>query len=303
MTPNKIFLNQPKAFWANVRSISQQGGYTDRATKKIKTFTVADMVKIMTRLDLGSHHLFADGSPTKLGADLEAFFAFRAEILNTYVEPRLMDVDDARRLLEKLKGQFSPKCPIPDNKQKGEKKQPAYLTGMVNILVEAHSDGYDVDYAPGQLTTVVYDDAPLRTLSRRVDGCFPSHINPIGLWEIKEYYYTTTFGSRVADGVYESLLDGMEIEELRIATKVDIKHLLIIDSHFTWWQCGRSYLCRMIDMLHMGYVDEIIFGMEVEERIPVIMREWVKLLQERERPALTQYARVAEPTRLFDGHK
>jgi len=29
------------------------------------------------------------------------------------------------------------------------------------------------------------------------------------------YYYTTTFGSRVEDGVYETLLDGMELEELR----------------------------------------------------------------------------------------
>ena len=32
----------------------------------------------------------------------------------------------------------------------------------------------------------------------------------MALWEIKEYYYTTTFGSRVADGVYETLLDGLE---------------------------------------------------------------------------------------------
>ena len=30
--------------------------------------------------------------------------------------------------------------------------------------------------------------------------------------------------------------------------------------YYTWWQCGRSYLCRIIDMLHMGYVDEVLFG-------------------------------------------
>jgi hypothetical protein len=39
----------------------------------------------------------------------------------------------------------------------------------------------------------------------------PGTVNPIAIWEIKEYYYTTTFGSRVADGVYETLLDGMEL--------------------------------------------------------------------------------------------
>ena len=47
-----------------------------------------------------------------------------------------------------------------------------------------------------------------------MDGGFPSITNPLAIWEVKEYYYTTTFGSRVADGVYETLLDGMEIEEL-----------------------------------------------------------------------------------------
>ena len=41
-------------------------------------------------------------------------------------------------------------------------------------------------------------------------------LNPIAIWEIKEYYYTTTFGSRIADGVYETPLDGMELEELRV---------------------------------------------------------------------------------------
>ena len=34
-------------------------------------------------------------------------------------------------------------------------------------------------------------------------------------WEIKEYYGTTTLGSRVADGVYETMLDGLELRELQ----------------------------------------------------------------------------------------
>ena len=48
---------------------------------------------------------------------------------------------------------------------------------------------------------------PLRTLARRVDGAFPSAVNPVAVWEIKEDYHTTTFGSRVADGVYETQID------------------------------------------------------------------------------------------------
>ena len=87
--------------------------------------------------------------------------------------------------------------------------------------------------------------------------------------------HLTTFGSRVADGVYETLLDGMELEELREHEGIDIKHYLMLDAHYTWWDCGRSYLCRVLDMLHMGYVDEVLFGLEVIERLPSLVKEWV----------------------------
>ena len=122
---------------------------------------------------------------------------------------------------------------------------------------------------------------PLRTLARRIDGAFPDSINPISVWEIKEYYYTTTFGSRVADGVYESLLDGMELEELKENENIDVKHYLFVDSHYTWWECGRSYLCRIIDMLHMQYLDEALFGYEVIERLPSIVKEWISIIGNR----------------------
>jgi hypothetical protein len=57
---------------------------------------------------------------------------------------------------------------------------------------------------------------------------------------------------------------------------IHIQHLLMVDAHYTWWVKGRSYLCRIIDMLHMGYVDEVLFGKEVESRLPVIAKGWVK---------------------------
>jgi hypothetical protein len=108
---------------------------------------------------------------------------------------------------------------------------------------------------------------------------------------IKEYYYTTTFGSRVADGVYESLLDGLELENLREEEGIDAKHYLMVDAHDTWWNDGKSYLCRIIDMLHMGYVDEVLFGREVIQRLPAIVREWVKIASQRmktiDRPVIT----------------
>ena len=74
----------------------------------------------------------------------------------------------------------------------------------------------------------------------------------------------------------------MAIEELREHEGVDVKHYLIIDAHYTWWECGRSYLCRVMDMLHMGYVDEVLFGSEVVERLPAMVKEWVRIVKERQ---------------------
>jgi hypothetical protein len=169
------------------------------------------------------------------------------------------------------------------NKQKGPKKAPAYLTGIINMLIESNSGTLPCNFDPRELTTVTREDVPLRTLARRVDGAFPAAVNPIAVWEVKEYYYTTTFGSRVADGVYESLLDGMELAELKEHEKIDVRHYLMIDGHLTWWRDGKSYLCRIIDMLHMGYVDEVLFGEEVVARLPAIVKEWTVLARERPR--------------------
>ena len=97
------------------------------------------------------------------------------------------------------------------------------------------------------------------------------------IWEVKEYYHTTTFGSRVADGVYETILDGYELEELGRKHNIEVLHYLMIDAHYTWWELGKSYLCRIVDALNMGYIDEVLFGYEVIERLPSIVKEWVQI--------------------------
>lgn len=277
MKPDSRFLKQPKHFWANVRTISQQIGYTVRGAGEIKVPTIAEITEAFERLNLTTKHVIGgDGQPTGFGRLLVAYFQHRANALNKFVEPRLMDAKQAKQEFGKLRRQLRPNCPLPMNKQTGNKKAPAFLTGIANMLIEANSGGMECCYDPRELTTVTRGGVPVRTLARRIDGAFPSTINPIAVWEIKEYYYTTTFGSRVADGVYETLLDGMELEELREHEGIDIKHYLMLDAHYTWWECGRSYLCRVLDMLHMGYVDEVLFGLEVIERLPSLVKEWVK---------------------------
>ena len=278
MKPEPRFQRQPKHFWANVRTISQKLGYTERGEGVIKVPSLEEMRRALAALGLKSDHLIDTANkPTALGETLHDYFKFRADVLNNAVEPLLMTADQAAKLFAAQKKRLRPSCPIPMNKQKGKKKTTAYFTGLINMLVEANAEGYPCDFDPRELTTITVQDVPLRTLARRVGGAFPKAVNPVAVWEIKEYYHTTTFGSRVADGVYETLLDGMELEELREHEKVDVKHYLMVDARYTWWDCGKSYLCRIVDMLHMGYVDEVLFGREVIAEMPRIVKEWVAL--------------------------
>lgn len=278
MKPNPRFSKQPRHFWANVRLIGQAVGYTTK--KKVSVPSLAKIKTAYKGLSLSTDHIVGEGDKlTTFGQDLMDYFGWRAQQLNDFVEPRLMNASEAKSEYENLRKTLSPKCPIPMNKQKGDKRAPAYLTAIVNMLIEANAGTHPCNYDPRELTTITLDGVPLRTLARRVDGAFPSAVNPIAIWEIKEYYYTTTFGSRVADGVYETLLDGMELEELREHENIAVEHLLIVDAHYTWWDCGKSYLCRIVDMLQMGYVDEVLFGREVIERMPTIVKGWAAKLE------------------------
>lgn len=276
------FQNQSKSLWANVRSISQEVGYTVRGRGIVKIPSLEEMCRAMTGIGLSSTHLMDDGAPTALATRLRDYFETRATLLNEFVEPRLMMADQAGPIFEELQERLDPSFPLPSNKQSGEKAGPALFTGIINMLIEAHVDGCPVDYDPRKLTTVTRDGVPLRTLSRRVDGAMPGHVDPIAIWEIKEYYHTTTFGSRVADGVYETLLDGMELQEAAHREGTDVEHILMVDAKYTWWDCGKSYLCRIIDMLHMGYVDEVLFGREVVERIPPLAASWAAAYRDRD---------------------
>lgn len=277
MRANQAFRGLDKGFWAHVRSISEAQGYTDRRTKGIKTLDAAGIVAAFQKLGLSSQHLVSQGQLTERGLKLCEYFHYRADVLDNYVQPRLMDAQRAEAEYNALKAQLQPTLSATMNKQSGEMKKVAYLTGIVNMIVESVIGPHGFNANPGQLTTFTQNSMPLRTLSRRVDGALPGVVNPVAIWEIKEYYYTTTFGSRVADGVYETLLDGMELEEMREHEGRHVEHMLALDARYTWWEMGRSYLCRIIDMLHMGYVDVVLFGYEVIEQLPDLVRYWADL--------------------------
>jgi len=275
MLANKTYANQSKRFWAEVKLVSMTLGYSRKG--QIKVYTLDEVVNCLKDRNLETDHLVTgDGEPTEEGSLLVSYFQYRSDILHRVAEPNLMKREDAQREFDKLHSSFQSTVVIPYNKQKGEKRHIAYLTGILNLLTEKTLGSVNFDPDPRNLIVVTDNKKPLRVLSRRVDGAYPSTINPYAIWELKEYYGTTSFGSRVADGVYESLLDGHEIEELRLIEGIELKHYLIVDDYLTWWQMGKSYLCRLIDMQHAGYLDEVLFGREIITRWPEIVSEWPK---------------------------
>lgn len=284
MRPNPRFLSTSLDFWADVRLISQQCGYKIRGKDAIVVPTPKAVASHYTKLGLRATHLVINDTWTDRGTRLHRYFRYRAQLLQETIRPALMNLWQAQALYQEQVTIRRPKRQPPMNKQKGDKNTPAYLTALVNMLIEDtlrkhHYDPSQCDYDPRSLSVVTHENAPFRILGRRFDGAFPSTIDPVAIWEIKEYYHTTSFGSRIADGVYVSKLDGMELNELYMNSSIYVRKYLIIDAYDTWWNKGISFLCRIVDMMHMGYLDELIVGREVIERIPNLVGEWIKAHQ------------------------
>jgi len=279
MKANKDFLIDDLEFWAIIKLISQKLGYS-----KGGIIIVPTMEKILDsfhKLQLFTNKLFFNDTPTELGEKVMAYFNYRADILNNEAQNQFMSMEEAKALYEQLLkdfiGKYNTTWKVPINKQSKEKKNPAYLTGCVNMLIQSSlKDNYSCKYDAKEISSFTSNKFPVRSLSRRVDGSFPGVINPIALWEIKEYYYTTSFGSRIADGIYETMLDGYELKEVKKVINRPVFHYLFIDAKFTWWEMGKSYLCRIVDLVHMGLLTECIIGKQIIERVPLIVEEWKK---------------------------
>src|SRR4051794_7191500 len=102
MRPNPLFQGLDKSFWAHIRSLSQELGYTARTTGTIKVPSLSEILKTMRALELLDDHLVKDGNPTEFAEKVLAYFEFRANILNNTVQHQLMDVTAAKAMYDRL---------------------------------------------------------------------------------------------------------------------------------------------------------------------------------------------------------
>jgi hypothetical protein len=275
------FRNMDQSFWAFVKFTSEKLGYSVRGAnyvKGVKGYSPEEINWLCRQEEINAS--------AELIHATSVYSCMRADMLNDFVESHLMDAETAHdeyMKWEQLHRIYHYQCKLPLNKQKGEMKQVAFFTAIINILAEKtikeelgiRDLGFDDD--PRSLMYMWDENRNIiGATSRRFDGAFPSIENPLMVWEIKEYYYATTFGSRVADGVYETQLDGFEFNEIANRTGRKVYHVLFIDAYRTWWIQGKSYLCRIVDAINSGIVDEVIVGSEVLSRWPELLREVIR---------------------------
>ena len=274
----KVFKGMDASFWAFVKFISENLGYTERGEGLVMEYSISTIKALCEERGINASE--------EVIVNVAQYSKLRADLLNGYAKNMFMDAQTASEEFQNLKtihkvGNYY--CKLPLNKQKGEMKQVAFFTAIINIIAEktireitgnSYSMGFDDD--PRSLAYIWDDGRIIGASSRRFDGAYPSIENPRLVWEIKEYYYATTFGSRVADGVYETQLDGFEFKELYERTGRKVYHVLFIDAYRTWWVQGKSYLCRLIDAMNSGVVDEVIVGREVLTRWPELLHSIIK---------------------------
>lgn len=272
----KEFKGVTSEFWAFVRFVSETLGYSERGMNVVKEYSFEEIAEVCDKYNVNASQ--------KLIENAVFYSKLRAGLLNNFVESMLMDAQQANSEFlnwEQLHRINSYMCKLPFNKQKGPMRQIAFFTSIINIIAEktirevtgiTSELGFDDD--PRSLTYIWDDERHIiGATSRRFDGAYPNTESPKLVWEIKEYYYNTTFGSRIADGVYETQLDGFEFNEIYDRTGHKVYHVLFIDAYHTWWNKGKSYLCRLVDALNSGAVDEVIVGREVLTRWPQLLRE------------------------------
>lgn len=292
----------PPEFWHYVRVLSEHLGYSRR--RIVMRHDAETIKRGLEKLGLSAAPLQTSDDTSFSIGDLVDYFAFRAELIEGDVAKNLQSAAQAKILFERTADEYttdytsqlknglensrlysvrgSVPAIAPYNKQKGEKRDIDFLTATSNILISYYLKGDHFDPDPRKVPAFTEDGVVVGSMSRRMDGAYPDCVNPVSLWEFKCYYYTTTFGSKISDAVYIADLDGYERADAEDQTGMPIQLTLFIDAYSTWMEQGKSYLCRIVDLLQRGAIDNLIVGVEVETAIPQIVAEWRAALTDRD---------------------
>jgi hypothetical protein len=128
---------------------------------------------------------------------------------------------------------------------------------------ECSRRGISIDPNP-QTRCTWHSDRGLHVTARNLDGAIPSTVNPIIVWEIKEYWGKTSGGSKMSDAVYECNLVGRELRDFEQQTGLSVVHAVFVDGK-DQWTARKADLRRLIDLTYQGLIDFLFVGREVED--------------------------------------
>jgi len=143
----------------------------------------------------------------------------------------------------------------------------AAVSSIASAVCKRHSVTLQDD---PQRRAVWCSERGLHAMARNPDGAVPSLLNPVVVWEIKEYWGKTGGGSKMSDAVYECHLVGRELRDFERRSGIRAQHIAFLDGK-EQWESRKSDMLRFIDLFHQGLIDHLIVGREVET-------EWEALL-------------------------
>ena len=112
MKPNEEFLNHDKSFWALVRTISEEVGYTVHGGDKIKVPTLAEAADALIALKLDASSVRERDRPTELGRKLLDYLAYRASAIAD-IKGYLLNATEAEQMFKEVKRRCSHVCKHP----------------------------------------------------------------------------------------------------------------------------------------------------------------------------------------------
>jgi len=150
-------------------------------------------------------------------------------------------------------------------------QSPKALVGAVTFIATefCKQKGIQVDPNPQNRCVWISNDS-MHVTTRRLDGAIPGLVNPVLLWEIKEYWGKTSGGSKMSDAVYECQLVGRELRDSEERIGFTATHVVFLDG-LDQWGTRRSDFVRFMDLANQGLIDHLIVGSEVEV-------QWERLL-------------------------
>lgn len=166
----------------------------------------------------------------------------------------------------------------------GYHKSPKVLVNTVDAVIYSECEEADVSVnTDPQSRATLVSDQHIWVSPRRLDGALPDLLNPVALWEIKEYWGKTNGGSKMSDAIYELNLVGLELRMFEEEFGIHVNHYAILDGR-EQWQSRKSDFRRAVDLLYMGLLDELVVGRAVLTEWPRIVRENITLAQADHRP-------------------